>query len=64
MRVPADPKTSTGPAPRLAAIDNAGDFCIDEVAGFAYVTRHRGNTLDRVPLAPRHATPIFSRAPC
>ena len=35
----------------VAAIDNADDFCLDEKAGFAYVTRHRANTIDRVPLA-------------
>jgi len=27
-------------------------------AGFAYVTRHRANTLDRVPLAPRHGSEV------
>ena len=31
----------------VAAIDKTDDFCIDKVAGFAYVTRHRGNTIDR-----------------
>ena len=29
-----------------------------EDAGFAYVTRHRANTLDRVPLAPRHGSEV------
>jgi hypothetical protein len=55
MRVPVDPATldPSGGAEFVAAIDNADDFCIDENAGFAYVTRHRANTLDRVPLAPR-----------
>ena len=47
-----------GPPEFIAAIDNADDFCIDEDAGFAYVTRHRGNTLDRVPLAPRHGSEV------
>jgi hypothetical protein len=28
----------------------ADDFCIDENAGVAYVTTHRENTIDRVPL--------------
>ena len=28
---------------------------MDEGTGFAYVTRHRGNTLNRVPLAPFRA---------
>ena len=42
----------------VAAIDNADDFCIDENAGFAYVTRHRANTVDRVPLEPRHGSEV------
>jgi sugar lactone lactonase YvrE len=60
MRVPVDRATldPAGPAEFLAAIDNADDFCIDEDAGFAYVTRHRGNTVDRVPLAPRHGSEV------
>ncbi len=60
MRVRVDPKTldPAGPPEFIAAIDNADDFCIDEDAGFAYVTRHRGNTLDRVPLAPRHGSEV------
>jgi hypothetical protein len=28
------------------------DFCIDEDAGVAYVTTHRENIIDRVPLEP------------
>jgi hypothetical protein len=46
MRVPVNPGTldPAGPTEFVAAIDNADDFCIDEDAGFAYVTRHRGNT--------------------
>jgi hypothetical protein len=60
MRVPVDPSTldPAGPAQFVAAIDNADDFCIDEDAGFAYVTRHRANTIDRVPLAPRHGSEV------
>jgi hypothetical protein len=42
----------------VAAIDNGDDFCIDESAGFAYVTRHRANTFDRVPLQPRHGSEV------
>ena len=30
----------------------ADDFCLDEDAGVAYVTTHRHNTIDRVPLKP------------
>ncbi|MBV8785506.1 MAG: hypothetical protein JOZ00_02325 [Mycobacterium sp.] len=60
MRVPVDPATldPAGPAQFVAAIDNADDFCLDESAGFAYVTRHRANTIDRVPLAPRHGSEV------
>ena len=42
----------------VAAIDNADDFCLDATAGFAYVTRHRANTLDRAPLAPHHGSEV------
>lgn len=60
MRVAVDPSTLDpgGPAQFITAIDNADDFCLDEEAGFAYVTRHRANTLDRVPLAPRHGSEV------
>jgi hypothetical protein len=60
MRVPVDPATlePSGTPEFVAAIDNGDDFCIDEDAGFAYVTRHRASTLDRVPLAPRHGSEI------
>jgi hypothetical protein len=60
MRIPVDPKTldPAGAPEFVAAIDNGDDFCIDEDAGFAYVTRHRGNSLDRVPLAPRHGSEV------
>ncbi|OBG63918.1 hypothetical protein A9X03_19210 [Mycobacterium sp. E1715] len=60
MRVPVDRASldPAGPAQFVAAIDNADDFCIDEDAGFAYVTRHRANTLDRVPLLPRHGSEV------
>jgi hypothetical protein len=60
MRVPVDPATlePAGGAEFVAAIDNADDFCVDEDAGFAYVTRHRANTLDRVPLKPRHGSEV------
>lgn len=60
MRIPVDAVTLE-PADRpefVAAIDKTDDFCIDEVAGFAYVTRHRGNTVDRVPLAPGHGSEV------
>jgi hypothetical protein len=60
MRIPVDPTTldPAGPPQFVAAIDNADDFCLDEEAGFAYVTRHRANTIDRVPLARRHGSEV------
>jgi hypothetical protein len=66
MRVPVDRHTldPMGPPEFVAAIDNADDFCIDEQAGFAYVTTDGGTTappdgvvrpatLLRVHLTPR-----------
>jgi hypothetical protein len=60
MRVAVDPATldPAGAPEFVAAIDNADDFCVDEDAGFAYVTRHRANTLDRVPLQARHGSEV------
>ncbi len=60
MRIPvhADTLEAAGAPEFVAAIDKTDDFCLDEVAGFAYVTRHRGNTLDRVPLAPGHGSEV------
>lgn len=60
MRVAVD-STTLDPARDaefVAAIDNADDFCLDENTGFAYVTRHRANTFDRVPLEPRHGSEV------
>lgn len=60
MRVAVEPTTldPAGNPEFVAAIDNADDFCLDEEAGFAYVTRHRANTVDRVPLEPRHGSEV------
>jgi hypothetical protein len=60
MRVAVDPATldPAGVPEFVAAVDNADDFCLDEEAGFAYVTRHRANTIDRVPLQPRHGSEV------
>jgi hypothetical protein len=60
MRVAVDPSTLNpgSPAEFVAAIDNADDFCLDEEAGFAYITRHRANTIDRAPLRPRHGSEV------
>ena len=60
MRVPVDPTTldPAGAPEFVAAITDGDDFCVDDEAGFAYVTRHRANTLDRVPLTPRHGSEV------
>ena len=60
MRIPVD-KASLNPAGApefVASIDSCDDFCVDENAGFAYVTRHRPNTLDRVPLTTQHGSEV------
>ena len=54
MRVRVDPATGE-PADEpefVAGGTMADDFCIDENAGVAYLTTHRENTIDRVPLRP------------
>jgi hypothetical protein len=54
MRVRVDPQ-SNDPEGTPELVDSgtmADDFCIDEDAGVAYVTTHRENTIDRVPLKP------------
>ena len=54
MRVPVDPRTHepAGEPEFVAGGTMADDFCIDENADMAYVTTHRENTIDRVPLRP------------
>lgn len=54
MRVRVDPRTHDpdGAPERVDSGTMADDFCIDEDAGVAYVTTHRENTIDRVPLQP------------
>lgn len=60
MRVPVDPHSldPAGSPEFVAAITDCDDFCVDDEAGFAYVTRHRANTFDRVPLEPRHGSEV------
>jgi hypothetical protein len=52
MRVAVDPVTGepAGEPEFVAGGTMADDFCIDEDAGVAYVTTHRENTIDLVPL--------------
>jgi hypothetical protein len=54
MRVAVDPVNHepAGEPEFIAGGTMADDFCIDENAGVAYVTTHRENTIDRVPLRP------------
>jgi hypothetical protein len=60
MRVQVDQATlePAGSPEFVAAIDMHDDFCVDEEAGFAYVSRHRPNTITRVPLAPTHGMEV------
>jgi hypothetical protein len=60
MRVPVDPVSldPAGGAEFVAVVDLADDFGLDEDAGFAYVCRHRANTLERVPLQPRRSSEV------
>jgi hypothetical protein len=55
MRVRVDPRTlKPAAAPELVAKGHLwDDFELDESAGVAYITTHRQNTIERVPLDPR-----------
>jgi hypothetical protein len=59
MRVAVDPVTHEPVSePELVASGTmADDFCIDENADVAYITTHRENTIDRVPLEPAENGP-------
>jgi hypothetical protein len=54
MRVKVDPATQHPTSePELVADGHQyDDFCIDEEAGVAYVTTHRENSIERIPLEP------------
>ena len=54
MRVHVDLRTNdpNGTPELVDSGTMADDFCIDEDARGAYVTTHRENTIDRVPLEP------------
>ncbi|HTZ59069.1 MAG TPA: hypothetical protein VMB49_13260 [Acidobacteriaceae bacterium] len=61
MRVRVDPE-SLNPAggPEHVSVGRmADDFCIDEVAGVAYLTTHRENTIDCVSLNPARNSSRF-----
>jgi hypothetical protein len=57
MRVRVDPRTlNPVAAPELVAKGHLwDDFELDENAGVAYITTHRQNTIERVPLDPHSA---------
>jgi hypothetical protein len=54
MRVRVDPVTfsSAGEPEQIAAGGMYDDFCIDDDRGVAYLTVHRENRIDQVPLEP------------
>jgi hypothetical protein len=61
MRVKVDRATrDPGGGPEIMAGGHQyDDFCIDEEAGFAYVTTHRENSIERIPLEPGAAGRSF-----
>jgi hypothetical protein len=65
MRIPVDSGTHepAGAPEFVAGGTMADDFCLDEDAGVAYVTTHRENTIDRVPLQPGGARQIVAGEP-
>jgi hypothetical protein len=65
MRVPVHPgsRDPAGAPEFVAGATMADDFCLDEDADVAYVTTHRENTLDRVPLQPGGARQIVAGDP-
>lgn len=52
VRVDAENLEAVGEPEHVAAGRMSDDFCIDEDGGFAYLTTHRENTIDRVALDP------------
>jgi hypothetical protein len=65
MRIPVDSGTHepAGAPEFVAGGTMADDFCLDEDAGVAYVTTHRENTIDRVPMQPGGARQIVAGDP-
>src|SRR5262245_26697357 len=59
MRVRVDPNTfePAGEPKRVASGGMYDDFCIDDEKGVAYLTVHRENRIDRVPLEPSDELP-------
>jgi hypothetical protein len=64
MRVQVDRETRAplGVPEYLGGGKMMDDFCLDEDRGIAYVTTHRENTIDRMPLAPNSPEPVVSVA--
>ena len=61
MRVPVDPATlePNGAPEQVSGGGMYDDFCIDEARGCAYVTVHRENRIDRLPLEPGEASSVL-----
>ena len=62
MRVRVDRETlaPAGVPEYLGGGKMMDDFCLDEDRGVAYVTTHRENTIDRMPLVPDALEPVVS----
>jgi hypothetical protein len=59
MRVAVDPATHEpiGELEHIADVHSVDDFCLDENAGVAYLTRHPDHIVERVPLEPTTSGP-------
>ena len=65
MRVAVDPLNHepAGDPEFVAGGTMADDFCVDEDTGVAYVTTHRENTIDRIPLRPGASRVVVAGEP-
>jgi hypothetical protein len=57
VRVDSDTLAPLGIPEYLGGGKMMDDFCVDEQRGVAYVTTHRENTIDRMPLEPGPSSP-------
>lgn len=59
MRVSVDPATHEpiGAPEHVVDVHHVDDFCLDENAGVAYLTRHPDHIVERVPLEPATSGP-------
>jgi hypothetical protein len=58
VRVDSNTFEPAGEPERVASGGMYDDFCIDDERGDAYLTVHRENRIDRVPLEPTDEPPL------